>query len=389
MTTVKKKSSSLLALTAAAIALPGISNEVHASEKADRKVIRYQHSNYSENDVSGLITSNEEEAPRYQISVNQFQLVTPVKEDYDLTINYLSEEMSGASPMGTTVGRDNNAKLNMSGASIDESRRDLSGSLRYFGKKDAVYSGTVGYSGENDYQAINIGIEGEHVQSETLQTLSWGVGLSFDSIDPTQDARYIRPLSEDKVAFSVVGGLTQVVNANTQIQTGLSLNHLSGYLSDPYKTLDQRPDSKTQVAWTNRLRYYYEKFDSSLHLDYRLYFDDWAMVSHTIDLAWFKPLTSDVLIAPSIRYYTQSQSDFYVVFDDGAIVGDKSSDFRLSPYGAFTTGLKLITKAGDWKTTISAEFYQSSADYALGKVKLGHPGLLKYAMFSMAFDYSF
>ncbi len=385
----KKISGSLLALTAAAMALPGISNNVNASEKADKKVIRYQHASYSEEDLSGLLTANGEESPRYQISVHQFQLLTPVKDEYDLTVNYLTEEMSGASPMGNVIGRDNRAKLDMSGASIDESRRDLAGNLRYFGKEGAVYAGTLGYSSENDYQAINIGAEGEHYKNDKQQTLSWGVGLSFDSLKPTQDERYVRPKSEDKTSFSGVVGFTQIINSTTQFQTGASLMHLSGYLSDPYKTLDQRPDRKTQFSWTNRLRYYLKKWQSSIHLDYRLYTDDWAITSHTVDIAWFQPLSDDVLLVPSIRYYTQGQADFYVVFDDGSIVGDQSSDFRLSPYGAFTTGLKLVTKAGDWKTTIAAEFYQSSADYALGDVKLAHPGLMEYSLFTMAFEYAF
>ncbi|MBL4606234.1 MAG: DUF3570 domain-containing protein [Pseudomonadales bacterium] len=389
MQTDKKISGSLLALTAAAMVLPGISNNAYSSEKADKKIVRFQHANYSEKDLSGLITANGEESPRYQISVNQFQLLTPVKDEYDLTLNYLTEEMSGASPMGNVVGRDNSAKLNMSGASIDESRRDLSGNLRYFGKVDAVYGATLGYSSENDYQALSLGVEGEHSRNEKIQTLSWGVGLSFDSLKPTQDERYVRPKKEDKTSYAGVVGFTQVINPTTQFQTGLSLTFLDGYLSDPYKTLDKRPDSKVQFAWTNRFRHYFEKWQSSVHLDYRLYTDDWAMISHTIDLAWFQPITSDVLLVPSIRYYTQSQADFYVVFDDGTLLGDQSSDFRLSPYGAFTTGVKLVTKAGDWKTTISAEFYQSSADYALGKVKLAHPGLMEYALFTMAFEYAF
>ena len=385
----KRISASLLALTTAAMALPGLAQKAHASEKAENRVLRYQHASYSEEDLSGLVTANSEESPRYQISVDQFQLLTPLNDDYDLTVNYLTEEMSGASPMGNVIGRDNQAKLNMSGASIDESRRDLATNLRYFGSEEAVYAATLGYSSENDYQAINIGAEGEHYRNDKSQTISWGAGLSFDSIKPTQDERYVRPNKEDKSSYTGVLGFTQVINPTTQFQTGVSFTYLSGYLSDPYKTLDQRPDSKMQFSWTNRLRHFLEKWQSIIHLDYRLYTDDWAITSHTVDLAWFQPLTNDVLLVPSIRYYTQSQADFYVVFDDGAIVGDQSSDFRLSPYGAFTTGLKLVTKAGDWKTTIAAEFYQSSPDYALGEVKLAHPGLMEYSLFTMAFEYSF
>ena len=51
--------------------------------------------------------------------------------------------------------------------------------------------------------------------------------------------------------------LSQVLNPVASFQTALSLTGQSGYLSDPYKLQDSRPDEKTQIAFSNSLRYFF------------------------------------------------------------------------------------------------------------------------------------
>jgi hypothetical protein len=49
----------------------------------------------------------------------------------------------------------------------------------------------------------------------------------------------------------------------------------------------------------------------SLGLEYRFYFDDWGLLSHTLspDLAWL--VSEHGTITLSYRYYTQGEADFY------------------------------------------------------------------------------
>ena len=383
-----RSKNSLAALTAAALVLPGVSTEAQAFDK-QAKVIKFQHASYLEDDLSGKLTSSGEESPRYQIQVDQLQLLSPLNDDYYLSLNVLTEEMSGASPMSTTIGRDNKSRLNMSGASIDESRKAVSGKITHLARENGTLSGVFGLSVENDYKALSLGVEGERFLDDKQKSLTWGLGLSFDSLKPTQDGLHVRPNSENKKSFIAYSGITQVINSGAQFQSGLSLSYLNGYLSDPYKILDHRPDKRVQVAWANKLRYYLSRWESAVHLDYRFHFDDWGITSHTASLGFYYPIDENVIISPSIRYYTQSQANFYSVFDDNSIEGEQSSDFRLSPYGAFTTGIKMIMTSGQWKTTIAAEFYNSSGDYAINKVRLAHAGLVSYSLYTLGFDYSF
>ena len=97
----------------------------------------------------------------------------------------------------------------------------------------------------------------------------------------------------------------------------------SGFLSDPYKLVsiagsnfaDRRPDSRNQIALMGRYRRHFSGVGGSLHLDYGFYVDDWGIDAHTLELAWYQSLFGDVLtIVPSVRYYTQSQADFYAPF---------------------------------------------------------------------------
>jgi len=91
------KSRSLMALTASALALPGISVPAKADTPPTESSIGYRISSYKEDKLPEkfLLTGSPE---RYDITIHQFQLVTPVGENYGLTLNSSYESMSGASP---------------------------------------------------------------------------------------------------------------------------------------------------------------------------------------------------------------------------------------------------------------------------------------------------
>jgi len=46
-------------------------------------------------------------------------------------------------------------------------------------------------------------------------------------------------------------------------------------------------------------------------VDYRFYYDDWDVRSHTLDLGLHKVTVSGWALDTSIRYYSQTQADFY------------------------------------------------------------------------------
>lgn len=275
-------SPSLLALSTTALALPGIAS---ADAPPVDSTLSYKISNYQEDDLS------RSEVPfgdleRYDIDIHQFQLVTPVGRDFSLQVNANYESLSGASPWFTVAGEDGKPIVALSGASrIEDSRAELSLGGSYYLENGSV-SGNIGYSKEDDYRALYGGINGERHFNAEATTLGFGLSYSSDDIFPTDAPLFDRVVSAHKNSSSAFLSVSQIINQFSSFQSGFSLTQQSGFLSDPYKLRDVRPEDKTQLAWTNSYRYFYGKADAALHINYRLYHDDFGISSHTLDAAW-------------------------------------------------------------------------------------------------------
>ena len=116
---MKHKSSTVAALTGAAMSLPAF-----AATQPAESTISVSLSQYHEADIPSdkvVVGSNE----RYDIEVGKFKLVTPIGADWSLTVDTTRETMSGASPWGTLYGTTGEPNLIMSGATISESRTSL------------------------------------------------------------------------------------------------------------------------------------------------------------------------------------------------------------------------------------------------------------------------
>ena len=206
----------------------------------------------------------------------------------------------------------------------------------------------------------------------------------------------MRPEQESKQSYSLFAGLAQIINRDAALQSTLNYQVSTGYLSDPYKQAlvagtplgDSRPDLRNQVTWLTRYRHHVDKVNGTLHADYRFYFDDWEITSHTLEVAWYQSLWNTIRLTPSFRYYSQSQAGFYApYYTSPRSDGYYSSDYRLSPYGALSWRIKAETFFQtwnlDWKGIFSFERYVSSGDFALGKVSVENPGLVSYNVFSI------
>jgi len=285
----------------------------------------------------------------------------------------------------------------MSGATIDDTRYDFSVGAQYFGEKYTI-SPSLGYSTEKDYTAISGGLEVEYELPNKVTTVSGGVSFSFDEVDPTQETGIARVNNEDKENYAIFGTVSQVINKFTIIKSTIGVSVFDGFLSDPYKqawvnqalVADNRPDDRIQYTWSTQLRRYSELFGAALHADYRFYYDDWDVRSHTLDLGLYKVTESGWAFDTSLRYYTQTQADFYEPFYRTVRAdGEYSSDYRLSPYGSISFRLGLSETIGDWTVKIGAERYISDKSYSVQKVDEENPALLDFTQFTFGVDYSF
>lgn len=380
------KSRALLALTASALALPGLSVPARADAPPAFSTASVRISNYKEDDldVADRLAGSTE---RYDIDIHQLRLQMPVGDNYALTLNSSYESMSGASPWYTLRIGDA-TRVVMSGATITEQRRDYNANLRRY-LDNGTFGVSLGGSNENDYDSVSASIDAERHFNENLTTVAAGFGYSRDEIEPTQHRSFIRILRANKKSQSAFVSVSQVLNRDNVLQSGISITKLSGFLSDPYKLNDTRPDERTQVAWTTAWRRFVTSADAALQADYRFYHDDYGINSHTFDLAWYQNLGDDWQIVPGVRYYSQSAADFFrhsLVFV--APLPEQSTDFRLSSYGAWSGSLKVQWEIDAFTITASAERYYADAGYAWYE-GLESPALVDFTRLSVGADYRF
>lgn len=398
----RKKTSSnrtnhaLLAFTAAATALPGVAPQ--AQQIADAVEIGYRYHSYEEDPIDqdkvlGIATD------RYDIDVNQFRLVAPLNDNFQLDVDYQREKMSGASPWYTFKLGDEAPVQIMSGASIEDTRTDFAAKLSYFWERQ-VAGIKIARSNEDDYDSLAIGLDYTYETEDRLNTFTLATDVSNDDINPVDaDLFPQRPTTEQsKRSNSVLLSYARVLNTNMVAKFSLGYSEKTGYLSDPYKLAfvnfallnDNRPNSRYTRTFSAQLRYFSDTLNGALHADYRYYNDSWNINSNTIELAWYQNLGHGFQLTPSVRLYDQSDAFFYEVFyEQERNDGLYSTDYRLSEYGAITYGLTLTKSFGHWSLSLSAEQYRSGGNKGLASADTENPALLDFDLYSVGVNYRF
>ena len=277
----------------------------------------------------------------------------------------------------------------MSGATIHDTRTETSLTATRYGEDHSIGL-TLTRSEEDDYEAFSPALSGEWTFNDDLASLSVGLSYSNDVVEPTDAAAFGRVSREERRSRSASVGVSRVIDRSSVTYAGLSVTDHSGYLSDPYKLRDVRPEARREWALSVRYRRYLDGPDAALHLDYRYFDDDWGVASHTLHTSWYQNLGAWLQVVPNVRYYSQSEADFYRSVDDFGLPLDvhQSSDFRLSAYGAFTFGLKAIVRQPDWSLTISADRYIGNEKYGLAS-GVAHPARLEFTLASVVLDIQF
>jgi hypothetical protein len=269
-----------------------------------------------------------------------------------------------------------------------------------------------------------------HEFNDKLTTVSAGYGMTSNTIsrngsghsshhatDPAHFPTSYEALNEASTFNSFNTSITQVLSKNTLFQSTASYTNQNGYLSNPYKYVyvrgeitpaeyynlwnptdagvdwnavtnlevvglelfrENRPRQRNIGSLSNRINHYMPALDASAHFDYRFYTDDWGINSHTFEAKWFQTLPGGFTVTPSIRYYSQSQADFFApYFLAPRADGNYSSDFRLSAFGDLSGGATIKKQfARGVSLEIGAEYVTHS-----GSLKLGGGGVGNYANF--------
>ncbi|MFT6051187.1 MAG: hypothetical protein ACI9B9_000827 [Halioglobus sp.] len=379
-----KKSTTLLALTSSALMLPGYEGALaDAAPEFTEMGVRY--SKYEEDDTA---TSNTfgGSSERYDIDVAQFHLLAPVSNNWSVALDVQWEDMSGASPwfVGESVSGD--PKIIMSGASIEDTRTDVSVTTRYYyARGNAGFS--YARSDEDDYQSDAISLDASFNSADGLRTYSAALSASADDIEPTQGSVPTNTLKDEKDIRSAWVGVSQIISKRAIVRFGLGYTYREGFLTDPYKLRDQRPDERNEWTVNAGYRHFLVDANAALHADYRYFDDDWGIESHTVEVAWHQNISDHTRVIPFVRYYTQDQADF---FANQANVQDTyyADDFRLSAFGSLSGGLRLKHEIGNWSVNLTGERYESSESWGLYSGEES-PALVDYWRYSIGLDYTF
>lgn len=388
---------SLAALAAAAATLP-----VQAESAPTEQVLAYRFSQYQEADAPRERTATPT-TERYSIDVHQFRYARPLGEDWYLNSEFQYETMSGASPQQTYENADGKSVLMMSGASIDETRYDLKvAPKRYFsgamnGLLDGTLGGNAALSLENDYQSIALGVDGSLELFNKLTTLSGSLSMSMDELSPSDIDIYPARKPADgrgKRSVSLYEGVTQVIDKNRVVQIGVGYTRLSGYLSDPYKWEDRRPDQRDQLTVNGQYRQFFNVGDgAAAHADYRYYTDNWGIRSHTLTLRWAQRVDLSPFsfrFTPMMRYYRQTAAGFYSLERSPPLEDFNSSDYRLASYGAFAYGLETRVQYANWTLSLDWQQYDSAEDFAIVQTSNSEtPALVDYSVISLGIEYHY
>lgn len=354
----------LTALTTSALAVPGLATQAVADTPIEQASASYAFSRYDEDnlDKSKKVDGTDGgSTQRYEVLTHQIEFDLPVSPRMDAGVDFLYEKMSGASPWFVQASGTERLQV-MSGATIDDTRYDLSADLDYY-MEDAKDTVSTGFSMEQDYLSVHGGIGTERSFFDKNTTFSASGGFAYDWIDPNNDRLSLaRPNTGEKYSIDLFAGLSQLLTRASAVQGTVNFKYSNGYLSDPYKAIrgfdvndeilsDRRPDEKHQASLLLRYRHHIEKLSGSAHADYRFYVDDWGVNSHTFELAWHQNIFDIVTIIPAARYYSQGKADFYDTVlpagTDEDSPGDRSSDYRLSPYGAMSGKVKVEASLED------------------------------------------
>jgi len=187
---------------------------------------------------------------------------------------------------------------------------------------------------------------------------------------------------DPKRVRSAMVGVSQVVTRRWLLGVDAALMDERGYLTEPYKVVsvidpqtgftvskltENRPGSRVRRDVLGSSVYHLSR--DILYANYRYYWDDWGIRSHTVDLQYRKELGNATFLQPHLRAYWQTPADF---FRFGIVQGTPlpefaSSDERLGPLRTATAGatygFQLPGHPGEF--TVRAEF--------IGQWGKGHP----------------
>jgi hypothetical protein len=350
-----------LGLMAAALALPAI-QPAHAESAPERGTIALKALDYLDSQPG---------ADRIRVRANSLLIQAPVAGEWLLGGTLTSDSISGASPAYHT-----SALTNMH----DKRHAIELSATRYFANASLTVGANV--SSESDYLSRGLSVQGSLSSDSKNTTWTAGLGINHDVINPSNQIVD----HETKRVTDLLLGVTQVITTHDIAQLNLGHSFGSGYFSDPYKVMDNRPRERNHTTLMARWNHHFEASGGTLRSSWRYYTDSFGVKAHTLGFEYVQPLGQGWTVMPLLRLYTQTAARFYVDADPStdpfppnppADAVYYTEDQRLSAFGARTVGLKVSKQLdADWLVDLKLESYGQRAAWTIGGT--GSPGLAPF-----------
>lgn len=340
----------------------------------------------------------------YYSELDRVKVVEPViyatrqvNEDESYTIRAVYDSMTGATPNGAAPSTQPQTITSASGGgsvvvaprqlpkkSFSDQRAALGVDWTSSPSRLVKRNSSLNISKETDYFSLGGNLSYSRDTANRMSTYTAGAGVSLDLVSPKGGA----PVGMQSITIATGGeeesetstgssgeeffegerkstldlmiGTTQVLSRRALLQINLSHSMLSGYLTDPYKMVslvdsnglpidylwEKRPDSRNANIFFTKLVYHLPH--DVIHLSYRYFQDDWGIRSHTSDLTYHLKLPARLYLEPHLRYYRQTQADFYhsSLLSGTALPSYASADYRLAEMHSRTAGVKLGIPVG-------------------------------------------
>ena len=307
---------------------------------------------------------------RMRVDTPAFYVSMPLNDTVTLEASVLYDGLSGASPLYF------NALSGASGEGVRDYRTAGDVKLTKYFDSFAIGVGAA-YSREQDYISRAGSIEVRTWTSDKNRTYAFGFAGAADDIDSENGAAQ----GQHKYVLDFLVGVTQILSPTSIVQSNLTYSRGHGYFTDPYKLLDNRPDSRRILAWLTRYNEHFPSVDGTLQLGYRHINDSFGADSNMLEAAWVQELPQGWSLRPSLRYYMQKAAYFYY----GPPIGSGlrrgapyTADTRLSAFGAWTPGILIAKQVnGGWTIDLKVEYYEQRGAWRLGGG--GSEGLLPFS----------
>jgi uncharacterized protein DUF3570 len=301
-----------------------------------------------------------------------------IGENFAVNANYYMDFVTSAS-----------IDVRLSASEYKEQRTQKSLGFEYLHGK-TTYTANVINSKESDYTADTASFGLSQDMFGDLTTVSLGFRRGWNHVyrnikDPDGGKVRDPTFAQQMDTRAYTAGLSQILTRNLIAALNIEAITDEGYLNSPYRSVRYRdsgdprgfalqsevyPRTHTSQATAVVLKYYLP-WRAAIEGNYRFYSDSWGVNASTLDLTYTHPWHGRWIFDGRLRYYTQTQADFYSdLFPRRDFSNFLARDKELAAYTGYTIGLGAsyefsVPWAPKWiqKSTLNARLDHILIDY--------------------------